>query len=101
MTEFITRSCKAESRYEVIVKTDSEEHYKATEDFARRLIGHAKPNTNADHIRAMSDDELANELSLVAGWDRKQYRRAKSIGINKVMLEWLRQPVGEKQHEID
>lgn len=59
MTEFITRSCKAESRYEVIIKTDSEEHYKATEDFARRLIDHAKPKTKADRIRAMSDEELA------------------------------------------
>ena len=59
MTEFITRSCKAESRYEVIIKTDSEEHYKATEDFARRLIDHAKPKTNAERIRAMSDEELA------------------------------------------
>ena len=49
--------------------------------------------TNADRIRAMSDDELAHELALVAGWDRKQYRRAKQIGLEKVMLEWLRQPV--------
>lgn len=62
MTEFITRSCKAESRYEVIIKTDSEGHYKATEDFARQLIDHAKPQTNADQIRAMSDEELATVL---------------------------------------
>ena len=63
MTEFIARSCKAESRYEVIIKIDSEEHYKATEDFARRLIDHAKPKTNADRIRAMSDEEFAEALT--------------------------------------
>ena len=63
MVEFITRCCHAENRYEVIVKTDSEEHYKATQDFARRLIDHAKPMTNADRIRAMSDEELAQMLN--------------------------------------
>ena len=28
MTEFITRVCHGESSYEVIIKTDSEDHYK-------------------------------------------------------------------------
>lgn len=56
-------------------------------------VGH---KTNADRIRAMSDDELASELSLVAGWDRRQYRKAKLIGIEKVMHDWLQQPVQEE-----
>ena len=62
MTEFITRCCHAEERYEVIIKTDSEEHYEEAEQFARRLIGHEKPVTitNADRIRAMNDEELAD-----------------------------------------
>jgi hypothetical protein len=51
--------------------------------------------TNADRIRAMSDDELARELSLIAGWDRGQYRKAKLIGLEKVMLDYLQQPVPE------
>ena len=42
MTEFISRKYGTES-YEVIIKTDSHEHYKAAEDFARRLIDHTKP----------------------------------------------------------
>ena len=42
MTEFISRKYGNEG-YEIIIKTDSHEHYKATEDFARRLIGHTKP----------------------------------------------------------
>lgn len=45
MTEFITRNYGNES-FEVIIKTDSKEHYKATENFARRLIDHAKPVTD-------------------------------------------------------
>ena len=57
MTEFISRNY-GNKEYEIIIKTDSEEHYKSTEDFARKLIGHAKPKTNADRIRAMTDDEL-------------------------------------------
>lgn len=45
MTEFISRNYGNEG-YEVIIKTDSHEHYKAAEDFARRLIDHAKPATD-------------------------------------------------------
>jgi hypothetical protein len=39
----------------------------------------------------MSDEELARELAAVAGWDRTQYEKAKHIGIEKVMLDWLHQ----------
>lgn len=42
MTEFITRNYGNEN-FEIIIKTDSKEHYKATENFARWLIDHAKP----------------------------------------------------------
>jgi hypothetical protein len=45
MTEFISRNYRNDA-FEVIIKTDSKEHYKATEDFARRLIDHAKPVTD-------------------------------------------------------
>lgn len=48
--------------------------------------------TNADRIRAMTDEELAHELALVAGWDREQYKKAKAIGIEKVILDILQQP---------
>lgn len=59
MTEFISRKYGKDG-YEIIIKTDSYEHYRSTEDFARRLIDHSKPATNADRIRAMSDEELAD-----------------------------------------
>jgi hypothetical protein len=97
MTEFITRSCKAESRYEVIIKTDSEEHYKATEDFARRLIDHAKPKTNADRIRAMSDEELAETLVRYDGVYDVYRTDCEGVHYDWVAavneeLEWLQQP---------
>ena len=64
MTEFITRNY-GQKEFEVIIKTDNKDHYKATEDFARKLIDHAKPQTNADRIRAMSDELLASQLVIV------------------------------------
>lgn len=42
MTEFITRNY-GNKEFEIIIKTDSKEHYKAAEDFARKLIDHEKP----------------------------------------------------------
>ena len=54
MTEFITRNYR-NKEYEVIIKTDSNEHYKASEEFARRLIDHAKPVTEtAEGTKLMS-----------------------------------------------
>ena len=48
--------------------------------------------TNADRIRAMSDEELAHELARVASWDRKEYGKAKRIGLERVILDILQQP---------
>lgn len=86
MTEFISRNYGNEG-YEIIIKTDSHEHYRATEDFARRLIGHAKPMRNADKIRAMSDEELARWLEYEGGG-----ACAEMCG----WLNWLKQPAEEE-----
>ena len=67
MTEFISRNYGKEG-YEIIIKTDIYEHYRAAVDFARRLIDHSTLVTNADRIRAMSDEELATHLHDI-GWD--------------------------------
>lgn len=42
MTEFVARNY-GNKEFEVIIKTDSKEQYKAVEDFARKLIDHEKP----------------------------------------------------------
>lgn len=83
MTEFITRNY-GNKEFEVIIKTDSKKHYKETQDFARKLIDHAKPQTNADRIRSMSDEELAMclyEIGYEGGW-----------GAPEGTLEWLQRP---------
>ena len=85
MTEFITRNY-GNKEFEVIIKTDSEGHYKETQDFARKLINHAKPQTNADRIRAMSDEELARWLEYEGGG-----ACAEMCG----WLNWLQQPAEE------
>ena len=56
-----------------------------------------EPMTNAQRIRAMSDEELALELALIAEWDRKEFAKAKKCpGLVQFMREWLR-----KSEEVD
>ena len=38
MTEFITRANYEDKKFEIIIKTDSEAHYKLAETFSRALI---------------------------------------------------------------
>ena len=102
MTEFITRNY-GNKEFEVIIKTDSEEHYKETQDFARKLIDHAKPQTNADRIRSMNDEELALFLCdfrscdadeyICEGCKATQYCRAGHAGT----IDWLQQPAEETE----
>ena len=107
MTEFISRNYGKEG-YEIIIKTDSYEHYRAAEDFARRFIDHSKPKTNADRIKAMSDEELAEFLTHINptncqdcafshGWrcqpDRDDYSDFEKCKEGR--KRWLQQPSEE------
>ena len=93
MTEFISRNCGKEG-YEIIIKTDSHEHYRKTESFARRLIDHSKPMTNAQKIRSMSDEELQRWFCKgrecwncpFRCWDRCTFK------------DWISQPAEQKIH---
>lgn len=51
----------------------------------------AKPITNADRIRAMSDEELAHEL--------RTHGFALAACSEKAWLEWLQQPAEEVHNE--
>ena len=107
MTEFITRNY-GQKEFEVIIKTDSKDHYKATEDFARKLIDHAKPQTNADSIRAMSDEELAHFLAERSVNESTVQLLNKDAALTAVQIEalrhniycafrqWLKQPAENK-----
>ena len=90
MTEFISRNYGNEG-YEIIIKTDSHEHYRATEDFARRLIDHTKPMRNADKIRAMSDEELKEFICSNSQCKFCKFERWGRCDL----LEWLQQPAEE------
>lgn len=106
VTEFISRKYGTEG-YEVIIKTDDEKHYNASAGFARALIDHEKPKTNADRIRAMSDEHLANYLMQFTDLDCRigfcqNLPKCEALldteyGIpismcEKCLLKWLRQP---------
>lgn len=60
-----------------------------------------KPKTNADHIRSMTDEELAKILSTaclgcpVVGCKLHNYA---SYGCEKAFENWLKQPYEEENH---
>lgn len=101
MTEFISRNYGNEG-YEIIIKTDRHDHYRATEDFARRLIGHAKPIRNADIIRAMTDEELALWICGVYDIEEENGKFINGIIIPGYtpndIEEWLQQPAEENDY---
>lgn len=96
MTEFISRNYGNEG-YEIIIKTDSHEHYRATEDFARRLIDHKKPATNAEKIMAIIHDKLLKLLYE----EICDIRTAEECSCyddgdcDQCILDWLKQPAEE------
>ena len=63
---------------------DGKCHYKGE-------CGHKAPLTNADRIRAMSDEELAKFLAVTAG--------DKIGGMAKFWLEWLQQTAEDDGHD--
>ena len=100
MTEFITRNY-GNKEFEVIIKTDSEEHYKETQDFARKLIDHAKPQTNADRIRSMTDEELALWICGIYDIEEENGKFINGIIIPGYaphdIEEWLQKPAEETE----
>ena len=105
MTEFITRNY-GNKEFEVIIKTDNEEHYKETQDFARKLIDHAKPQTNADRIRAMSDESVAAVLKTLCtaiidcmGCPLYRFGCPRNNDLND-WIKWIQQPAEENKNGV-
>ena len=67
--------------YRLQFETDNREYYLLMQETARRCVD-GKPVINADKIRAMSDDELADFLIDLADDGNLRIR------------EWLQQPAG-------
>jgi hypothetical protein len=62
-----------------------------------------KPDTNADRIRAMSDEELAEEFhAIMLGWNEwcdYHCENRGDDGCDKCILKWLKQPAEEETDE--
>lgn len=92
MTEFISRNYGKEG-YEIIIKTDSHEHYRATEDFARRLIDHSKPATNTEKILAIIYEKLSKLLyeEICRIRNSEECSRYDDGDCDQCILDWLQQ----------
>ena len=70
--------------------------YKVVECNDKDCIYRTEPVTIADRIRAMSDEELAKEIALIAVWGRLELAKAKrGQGLVQFMLDWLLEPAKE------
>ena len=99
-TEFNTQV--SNGKYCLQFETDNKEHYLLMQAAARRCIDRAHM-TNADHIRSISDKELAMFLCdfrscdadeyICEGCKATKYCRAGHAGT----IDWLQQPVEETE----
>lgn len=88
MSGFVTRvDWGKEEPFTVIFTTDDHSEYLHIEIECRKTIDHAKPTTNADRIRAMTDEELADYLR----WHNDLYSRN---GMD--WLDWLKQEADDE-----
>ena len=84
-----------------IIKGVHGEFYPCKPDIFRKTYTEEKPQTNADRIRAMSDEELAWELLV---WRFDAFAKAKGDeatlpSSQKTIVDWLKQPVKDGDGE--
>ena len=97
-TEFNTQVGNGE--YRLQFETDNKAHYLIMQSSARRCVD-CEHMTNADRIRSMSDEELAEQLGLmttICEFCAKQKNCEDAQDYNCCMegiLKWLQQPVEE------
>ena len=91
-TGFNTQGSNGE--YRLQFETDNKEYYLLMQETARRCVD-GKPVTNADRVRAMSDEEIAEIL-----W--KTCRNYRAVCADPIvdynehrdhLIAWLKQPV--------
>ena len=87
-TEFNTQVGNGE--YRLQFETDNREYYLLMQENARRCVD-GKPETNADRIRAMSDDELADVVANGVGCVRKA-PHCMDDDCTPGIRKWLQQP---------
>lgn len=101
-TSFITHS--GPNGYQIHFETNRREAYEAVQNKIRDVMGHGKPQTNADRIRAYTDMELAMFMTAVAKKSaEKLCESLKTVDVDlsncdfgiltKAHLDWLKQEV--------
>ena len=85
-TEFMTHS--GGNGYELHFRTPDREKYLEVQEVCRKVIDHGKPQTNADRIRQMSDEEMAAEFIVILG--------KFGFGDREELLDWLKSDAKEK-----
>lgn len=85
--------------YRLQFETDNKEYYLLMQETARRCVD-GKTVTNADRIRAMSDEELCNWLFQRDCTNIAAFLEYGGMGVmNAVqLLEWLQQPAEENDN---
>lgn len=101
MTSFVTRSMPDYNGayvHEIIVTTDNQKHYEYIQKAARFCVDNMKPMTNADHIRSMTDDELAELLSKPWCENHRFPEECEQFDTDceACVLDWLKQPYKEE-----
>lgn len=104
-TEFNTQTGNGE--YRLQFETDNKDYYLLMQETARRCVD-GKPMNNADSIRAMSDEELADYLMKASECrleipfcQNKEKCWSNLQGVSDedcmgCMIEWLKQPAEDK-----
>ena len=77
--------------YRLRFETDNREYYLLMQETARRCVD-GKPVTNADRIRAMSDEEMAKKLQYASGCPVNADCINMSGDCKACWLDWLQQP---------
>ena len=93
MTEFNTQV--GGGKYRLQFETDDKEKFMIMQDGARHLVDYQMTKTNADQIRAMSDEELADFINNhnICNIRTSYECKISYCGIcSQCVLDWLRQP---------
>ena len=93
-TGFNTRV--GDGEYCLQFETDNREYYLLMQETARRCVD-GKPVTNADRIRAMTDEELADciyqdVLGVACRIKQERNESCSEYMCRDCLLEWLKQP---------
>ena len=86
--------------YRLQFETDNKEYFLLMQELARCCVDH-QTMTNADRIRAMSDEELAAFMNNFDVCDTRKNDECKFIYLadcKECVLAWLRQPAEEDHH---